>query len=161
VANSIAYAVGPSANWMMSNKLWIEFLSIVSWGVVFWINVRGLHVVKWISDAGSLMLLAMGGATTWLLLQRWLSNTPPVPTPCSLASAGLSLVSLSVFSKIAINALSGFEGSSIMAGECWAPERNVARSVWIAAPLIAVIYVLGTGTELAYIEPKDIDLVTP
>ena len=33
--------------------------------------------------------------------------------------------------------------------------------MWIAAPLIAVIYILGTGTVLSYIRPEDVDLVAP
>jgi amino acid transporter len=134
---------------------------VLVWSLVLGANLRGLHLVKWLSGAGSLLLLAMGGTTIWLLVHKWISGTPAVHPPFSLASPGLSLLSLAVFSKMAINALSGFEGSSIIAGECWAPERNVARSVWIAAPLIAVIYILGTETVLAYIRPEDTDLVAP
>jgi amino acid transporter len=161
LANSLAYAFGPSWSWMISSKALMVVLNVLVWSLVLWTNVRGLHLVKWLSDAGSLLLLAMGGTTIWLLVQKWISGTPAVHQPFSLASPGLSLLSLAVFSKMAINALSGFEGSSIIAGECWAPERNVGRSVWIAAPLIAVIYILGTGTMLSYIRPEDVDLVAP
>jgi amino acid transporter len=161
LANSLAYAFGPSWSWMISSKALMIALNVLVWSLVLGANLRGLHLVKWLSGAGSLLLLAMGGTTIWLLVHKWISGTPAVHPPFSLASPGLSLLSLAVFSKMAINALSGFEGSSIIAGECWAPERNVARSVWIAAPLIAVIYILGTGTVLAYIRPEDIDLVAP
>jgi glutamate:GABA antiporter len=161
LANSLAYAVGPSWSWMISSKTLMVVLNVLVWSLALWANIRGLHLVKWLSGAGSLLLLAMGGITIWLLIQRWISATPAVHPPFSLASPGLSLVSLAVFSKMSINALSGFEGSSIIAGECWAPERNIARSVWIAAPLIAAIYILGTGTVVAYIRPEDIDLVAP
>jgi amino acid transporter len=161
LVNSLAYAFGPSWSWMISSKALMVLLNVLVWSLVLWANLRGLHLVKWLSGAGALLLLVMGGTTIWLLIHRWTSGTSPVHPPFSLASPGLSLVSIAVFSKMAINALSGFEGSSIIAGECWAPERNIARSVWIAAPLIAAIYILGTGTVLAYIPPENIDLVAP
>jgi glutamate:GABA antiporter len=154
LANSLAYAFGPSWSWMISSNALMVALNVVVWSWVFWANLRGLHLVKWLSGAGSLLLLALGGATIWLLMHKWILGTPATHPPFSLASPALSLLSLAVFSKMTINALSGFEGSSIIAGECWAPERNIARSVWIAAPLIAVLYILGEGTCWPTLGPK-------
>jgi amino acid transporter len=59
---------------------------------------------------------------------------------------------------MAISALGGFDGVAIFSEECQKPENDVARSVLIAAPLIAVIYILGTNSVLAYIKPADVDL---
>jgi Amino acid permease len=41
------------------------------------------------------------------------------------------------------------------------PERNIARSVWIAAPGIALLYILGTCGMLAYLPRDRIDLIAP
>jgi amino acid transporter len=68
---------------------------------------------------------------------------------------------VNLFSKIAFNALSGFEQVAIFAGECHTPERNIARSVWIAAPGIALLYILGTCAMLAYTPQEKIDLIAP
>ena len=43
-------------------------------------------------------------------------------------------------------ALGGFEYMAILAGETKAPARSVTRSVFIAAPVIALMFVLGTST---------------
>jgi glutamate:GABA antiporter len=50
---------------------------------------------------------------------------------------------------------------AILAGETRSPSRSVARSVFIAAPVIALMFVLGTSTVVAYIPTDDIDLIGP
>ena len=55
----------------------------------------------------------------------------------------------------------GFEYVAILAGETKSPSRAVGRSVLIAAPMIALMFVLGTSTVIAYVPNKDIDLVGP
>jgi amino acid transporter len=57
-----------------------------------------------------------------------------------------------------MSALSGFDGSAIFSEECRKPENDVALSVIISAPLIALMYILCTGAVLAYIPPAKVDL---
>jgi amino acid transporter len=73
----------------------------------------------------------------------------------------MTLITVNLFTKMAFNALSGFEQAAIFAGECHTPERNIARSVWIAAPGIALLYILGTCGMLAYVPRDRIDLIAP
>ena len=68
---------------------------------------------------------------------------------------------LNIFSKLAVGALSGFEYVAILAGECRAPARNVGRSVIIASPMIALMFILGTSSVLAFIGNNQIDLIGP
>src|SRR6185369_14580156 len=63
--------------------------------------------------------------------------------------------------KMGFGALGGFEYMAILAGETKAPARSVARSVFIAAPIIALMFVLGTSTVVAYVPHDDIDLIAP
>ena len=60
-----------------------------------------------------------------------------------------------------MGALSGFEYIAILAGECRAPARNISRSVMISAPIIAVMFILGTGSVLAFVHPDNVDLIGP
>jgi len=39
--------------------------------------------------------------------------------------------------------------------------RSMRRSVWIAAPLIALIYIVGTSCVLVFTRPDSIDLISP
>ncbi len=57
-----------------------------------------------------------------------------------------------------LGALSAFDQCSIFSEECQKPENDVAKSVAIAGPLIAFLYVSGTAALLAYIAPGKIDM---
>jgi amino acid transporter len=73
----------------------------------------------------------------------------------------LTLMTMNLFTKIAFNGLSGLEQVAVFAGETRNPGRAIMRSAWIAAPIIAVIYILMTGSMLAYIPAANIDLTGP
>jgi amino acid transporter len=73
----------------------------------------------------------------------------------------LTLFTMNLFSKIAFNALSGLEQVAVFAGETRDAGKTIMRSAWIAAPIIAVIYILMTGSMLAYIPAAKVDLTGP
>jgi amino acid transporter len=50
---------------------------------------------------------------------------------------------------------------AIFAGECKDPARTIGRSVVIAAPLIALMFILGTSSILALVPAGDVDLIGP
>jgi glutamate:GABA antiporter len=79
----------------------------------------------------------------------------------SLAWPGFSLVALNVFTKMALFALSGFDQCSIFSEECRKPRNDVARSVFIAVPLIALMYIASTSAILAYIPVARVDMAAP
>ena len=72
-----------------------------------------------------------------------------------------SFTASNIFSKLAVGALSGFEYVAILAGETRAPARDIGRSVIIASPIIAVMFILGTSSVLAFIGDNQIDLIGP
>jgi amino acid transporter len=82
--------------------------------------------------------------------------------PLQIAAPAVSLFyCFNIFSKLAVGGLSGFEYVGILAGEAHAPARNIGRSVMIAAPIIALMFVLGTSSVLAFIGNNQIDLIGP
>src|SRR5260370_33012304 len=66
-----------------------------------------------------------------------------------------------IFSKLGVGALSGFEYVAILAGEVRSPARDIGRSVLIASPVIALMFILGTSSVLAFIGNNPIDLIGP
>ena len=96
-----------------------------------------------------------------LLIKAWIAGAPLARQSFSLAIPAFSLLTLNVFTKMSIGALSGFDSSAIFAEECRKPQNDVAKSVLIAAPLIALIYILGTSSMLAYVTPADAELASP
>jgi amino acid transporter len=73
----------------------------------------------------------------------------------------VSLLSLNLLGKMGFGALGGFEYVAIHAGECHNPVRSIARSVVIAAPIIAAMFIFGTSSVLALVPFDQIDLIAP
>jgi amino acid transporter len=66
---------------------------------------------------------------------------------------------LNLWASIAF-AFAGLELSSAMGGEVRNPRRTLPRAILVAAPLIALIYILGTGALLWLVPTGDINIVS-
>lgn len=161
IINSLAYIAGPSGAWMMSSTPMIVGAAVVALLAEYAVNVRGLHLGKWITGSGSAMTLLLSVLMIYLLVRHWASGMPAAYPPFSLALPAFSILTLNVFTKMAIGALAGFDNAGVFAGECRAPDRDLPRSVFLSAPLIAATYILGTGALLAYVPPDRVDLAAP
>jgi amino acid transporter len=60
-----------------------------------------------------------------------------------------------------VGALSGFEYVAILAGECRSAARTIGRSVMISAPVIALMFILGTSSVLTFVGSRPIDVIGP
>jgi len=158
LANNTAYAAGKSGSWMLNSRPLALSITVFACLVAFLFNARGLHLAKWWSNIGSLLTVATFLVLALLLVRAIAAGLPSVRASLSLAWPAASIITLNVFTKMAIAALSGFDGASIFSEECRKPENDVARSVLIAAPLIALMYILATAAVLAYIPPANVDL---
>lgn len=58
-------------------------------------------------------------------------------------------------------ALCGLEFVAILAGEAKDPERTIGRSVWIASPIICLMFILGTASVEAFIPLGHVDYIAP
>lgn len=158
LANNTAYVAGKSGSWMLNSRPLAVGVTVFACLIAFLFNVRGLHLAKWWSNIGSLLTVATFLVLALLLVRALAAGLPSVRGSLSLAWPAASVVTVNVFTKMAIAALSGFDGSAIFSEECRKPENDVARSVLIAAPLIALMYILGTAAVLAYVPPGNVDL---
>jgi amino acid transporter len=129
--------------------------------VVMLVCARGFGVAKFMHNTGSIVMTLVYAGLLALPLFALLRGTLREYHPFAVAAPALSLFSLNVFGKLAFGAFCGFEQVAIFAGECRNPARTIARSVMIAAPVIALMYVLGTSAVLAFVRPEDIDLIGP
>lgn len=161
VANSIAYLLGPRYDWMNNSKPLLIAIDFAFFAAVLAINVRGLHLARWITGAGGALIIGLYLMVIALFAWRVMRGGPMAQPVLAFTWPALTLFTVNLFTKMAFNALSGFEQAAIFAGECHTPERNIARSVWIAAPGIALLYILGTCGVLAYVPRDRIDLIAP
>ena len=125
VANNLSYIFGPRAAWMSSSKPLILASSVVFFALVYAVNVRGLHLARWVTDAGGALVLGLYLLIAGLLFYRLWRGQAMAQPPFALALPAVSLITVNLFSKIAFNALSGFEQVAIFAGECHTPERRL------------------------------------
>src|SRR3984957_3868762 len=121
----------------------------------------GLSVGKWVSNAGSIFTVLILGVLIALPFFPSRHGSLPHYNPLPLVLPPITFFSLSVFSKMTFGALTGFELIAIFAGESRNPGRNLARSILFTAPLIALLYILGTSAILAFVSPDAIDVIGP
>jgi glutamate:GABA antiporter len=154
----LAYALGPQAAWIAENKWLVLAASFALAAAMAMLARIGFHVGKWITNFGSAAtLIVLGTLVLMPMIHGFRGNATPFRS-LHLASPPLTLFTLSVFSKMTFGALCGFEYVAIFAGECRNPERNLARSILISAPVIALLYIFGTSAILAFVPPNAVDV---
>jgi amino acid transporter len=161
VTTNVSYAIGPTAAWMKEAQI---LIFVVSFGLVLAMvlaSLRGLRLGKWVHNAGGLMLMITFAALIAMPFIALLEGRITEYHPLDIQVPTLSAYNINVYSKLALGALTGFEYIAILAGETKAPGRNIGRSVVIAAPIIAVMFILGTSSVLAFISPANVDLISP
>ena len=161
IKKNIAYAIGPRADWMHENKWMTTLVCVVLMISIIAASRRGLALGKWVQNVGGLFLLVTFATLILLPFITAGRGTLANYHPFSTSFPPLTSYNINVFSKLAVGALSGFEYIAILAGECRAPARNISRSVLISAPIIAVMFILGTGSVLAFVSPDKVDLIGP
>jgi glutamate:GABA antiporter len=161
IKKNIAYAIGPRAKWMHENKWMTTLVCVVLITSVVAASRRGLALGKWVQNFGGAMLIIT--VATLILMPFITAGRGSLANyhPFSLSLPEINSHNLNVCSKLAVGALSGFEYIAILAGECRAPSRNISRSVWISAPIIALMFILGTASVLAFVTPDKVDLIAP
>src|SRR4029077_12832626 len=97
-----------------------------------------------------------------ILLGVYGAMTAPPANELSVATLKPSLNNLPALSLLAsiAFAFAGLELASTMGDEVENPRRNLPRSIFISAPLIAVVYVLGTTAVLWRLPNKDVNVVS-
>ena len=159
---NISYAIGPGAAWMPDSKWCVSFISTALVASLGWACVRGLSLGKWLHNLGAFAMLVVYAALILLPLLGLARGELKAYQPLQLALPAMSIFyCFNIFSKLAVGALSGFEYVAILAGETRAPARDIGRSVLIASPVIALMFILGTSSVLAFIGNNPINLIGP
>ncbi|HEX9941105.1 MAG TPA: APC family permease [Thermoanaerobaculia bacterium] len=161
ITQYLRYILGPGSEGLMGSPWFIGLVNLATIGALALVTTIGLGVGKWVHKAGgALMLLTFATILILPLLNRArgsLAEYHPLRTEMPV----LSLMSLNLLGKMGFGALGGFEYVAIHSGECRDPVRAITRSVALAAPVIAGMFILGTSSVLALIPQERIDLIAP
>jgi amino acid transporter len=161
IPTEIAYLIGPSAAWLPENHLAsLAIVTIMIAGVTF-AALRGLELGKWIHNIGGIAILLVFAAL--ILLPVWaLARHMPIHwTPFAIQLPARNLRSFALFGQMIFGALCGLEYIAILAGESKHAVRSIGQSVWISSPIICAMFILGTGSVVAFARPGHIDFIAP
>ena len=160
-ATYLSYALGPGAAWMTSSNWFVALSSAVILTLMAVAAIIGLSVGKWVHNTGGIFMLIIFGILILLPFLGLATGTLREFHPFRTTLPKWSLLNLNLLGKMGFGALGGFEYVAILAGETRAPAKSVRKSVLIAAPLIALMFILGTATVVAYVPTEQIDLIGP
>ncbi len=160
ITQYVRYVIGPEGEWLTANKWFIGAVSSAVIALLVWLATVGLSVGKWVHKAGGVLMIVTFAAVLVLPLISHHSAAAGSPL-LRMEMPALSLMSFNLLGKMGFGALGGFEYVAIHAGECRDPVRAISRSVVLAAPVIAVMFILGTNSVLTLIPQDRIDLIAP
>ncbi len=161
VTQYLRYILGPGSEGLTSNKAFIGLISLALIGALVLLTTVGLGVGKWVHKAGGVLMIA---TFFTILILPWLNlahGSLAAYHPLAIERPVFSILTLNLLGKMGFGALGGFEYVAIHAGECRDPVRSIRRSVALAAPVIAAMFILGTSSVLALIPRDQIDLIAP
>jgi amino acid transporter len=157
----ISYIVGPSGEWLNESPWFIGLTNLVVIGTLVLITIVGLGVGKWVHKAGGILMLTIFAAILILPLLNLANGTITEYRPITFELPVMSLLTFNLLGKMGFGALGGFEYVAIHAGEARDPAKTIGRSVIFAAPIIAFMFIMGTGSMLALVPQEQIDLIAP
>jgi amino acid transporter len=161
IPTEMAYLIGPKGAWLPENHA--AALLIVGAVVVALTlaELRGLEIGKWIHNVGGIAMMVAFAALICLGPWALMRHNPLHWTPLAVGIPPHDLRTLALFGQMLFGALCGLEYIAILAGESKAPERTISQSVWIASPIICAMFILGTGSVVAFVPRGEINFIAP
>jgi amino acid transporter len=151
-----AYVGGPKVAWLAENRTFLLVGSLLMLAVAVWLNIIGLHIGKWLQNAGGvgtyvplMMLLAVAVALWWhhgsvthftlpAMMPHWDWDTVNFWPQLAFAFTGLELV-------------------SAMSEEVKDPQRTFPRAIFASGTMIAIMYIGGTVAVLMILPSEAVD----
>jgi amino acid transporter len=161
IATNLSYVITPLGAAFTTVWWYTPSVTIVCIVGLTLVALRGLSVGKWVQNIGGIaQLLTFGTLIVVPFVAVWRGIVPSYH-PLTAAFPAMTLLNLNLFGKMALGALSGFEYVAVLAGECRNARQSIGRSVVVSAPVIAVMFILGTSSVAGLIPSDHIDLVSP
>jgi amino acid transporter len=151
-----AYVGGSGAAWLAENQKFLLSVSLAMLIVAVWLNIIGLHIGKWLQNAGGVgtyvPLLMIVGVALWLWGRQG--------SVTHFTAAGMlphwNWDTVNFWSQIAF-AFTGLELVSALSEEVRDPQRTLPKAIFASGGLIAIIYIAGTVAILAMIPAEVVD----
>lgn len=124
------------------------------------INIVGIGTGKWLQNAGGVGTYIPGLVLILLGIYGAMTAHPANELSVATLKPDLNnLPALNLLASIAF-AFAGLELASTMGDEVENPRRNLPRSIFLSAPLIAIAYIVGTAAVLWQLPNRDTNVVS-
>ncbi|MBV8117103.1 MAG: APC family permease [Candidatus Eremiobacteraeota bacterium] len=151
-----ALFVGGSSGALGSSPWFFIAFSIGGLTLATVVNVLGLDVGKWLNNVGAVSRWTVTLVLIGIGLLAWWKFGPATPVTMHTLRPGVAIKDVIFWSVIAF-AWTGPESISFMGGEIRNPRRSIPYGLAMAAPAIAIIYILGTAAVLAALPSHDVN----
>ncbi|HYC53004.1 MAG TPA: APC family permease [Gemmatimonadaceae bacterium] len=155
------YVFGQGESGLASSWGYVLSVTLGALWLAVALNIVGLAKGRWLQNVGGIGTYVTGiiliGVGLWALL-RGVPSANAMPARSFIPDL-TDLGSLNLWASIAF-AFAGLELSATMGGEVEKPERTLPRSVLLSAPLIASMYILGTGALLWLVPVGELNIVS-
>jgi amino acid transporter len=155
------YAFGQNT-WALATNWWYVLpVTIGALWLAVWLNIVGLSTGRWLQNIGGIGTYIPG-----VLLVVFAAYAIVVGAPSANPMHARDFVpdltdfgSLNLWASVAF-AFGGLELSASMGGEVDNAERTLPRAVFVSAPLVAGVYILGTGALLWLVPVGELNIVS-
>jgi len=155
------YAFGQGQGTLATNWWYILPVTIGALWLAVWLNIVGLSTGRWLQNVGGIGTYVPG-----VLLVAFGAYAIIVGAPNANPMHARDFVpdltdfgSLNLWASVAF-AFGGLELSASMGGEVENAERTLPRAVFVSAPLVAGVYILGTGALLWLVPVGELNIVS-
>jgi amino acid transporter len=153
------YIVGKGGSSLGESWGYVLPTTLVALWLAATLNVVGVGTGKWLQNLGGIGTYVPGAILILLGVAAAFARKPAnAITSTSVVPDLGNYAELNLWASIAF-AFAGLELSSTMGDEVRDAARTLPRSIYIAAPLVAAIYILGTGALLWLVPAGEIHLV--
>lgn len=163
IPTELMYLAGPGWAWLpQSHPVSLGISGALTVGMLL-SALYGLSFGKWLYNVSGVSLMAVFGLLVLLPMWALLHHVAIHPDLLRVTVPAINARSMAFIGQM-FGALCGLEYLAILAGETESPSRNIGLSVVIASPIICGMFILGTGSVLAFHElhaDTPIDFIAP
>jgi amino acid transporter len=158
-AVTATFIIGKGESGLADNWTYVLPFTLIGLVLAMALNVVGVGTGKWLQNIGGLSVFLPGLLLVALGFYRICTGVPANAFSLADLKPDLgNLPMLNLWATIAF-AFAGLELSSTMASEIKNPRRNLPRSIYASAPIIALIYIVGTCAVLWLMPREQINVV--
>jgi glutamate:GABA antiporter len=154
------YMIGRGDTSLMENWTYILIATLTALWLAVWMNVVGLKTGRWLQNVGALGTYIPGAVLIGFGLHAALTRGSATPITLHSITPNLrDMSALNLWASIAF-AYAGLELCAVMGDEIKDPRRSLPRSIYIAAPFIAFLYIAGTASVLWLVPSSEVHVVS-